>query len=814
MNLIKKHMIGNYFKIAWRSFQKHRVFSFINVFGLSIGIACFLLVALYVLDELSYDRHNVYANRIYRIDHTIKFGDFLYEGTEAPAVMGPAFMKNHPQIEQYVRFKNNGGIVVKKGAENLKEDRVIYADSSLFAVFSLPMIAGDEKTALAAPHSVVITERIAKKYFNAADAVGKTMLLNDNRQYKITGVIKDIPVHSHFNFDFFLPASELPESRDDNWFNNNFQTYLLLKPGVEAGQLKSRLNTTMHAAAGPQFHSILNMSRDEFEKSGNVIGIDLRPLTDIHLRSHLAGELGSNGSIQYVYIFSAIAVFILLIACINFMNLSTAHSSNRAKEVGVRKVFGSRRNSLVMQFLTESLCVSFLSFLLAVGMVLLALPFFNQLADKQISPSALLQPPVAAGILLLMLVVGLLAGSYPAFFLSSFRLIEVFRGKLSAGFKGSSVRNALVVFQFSISVILIAGTVIIFRQLTYIRNKSLGFNKERVLILQHAYALNGHVTAFRDELLQMPGVKNATITGFLPVSGARGERGFSTSPQFDNRNFILMQRWSVDENYIPTLQVNIKSGRNFSAGFRTDSSAVVINEAAAKLLGSGDPVGKMLYQVANLKTGALIGYTVIGIMDNFHFNSLHEQIAPLVLKLEPDNGSIAVRMNTGDMPGLLAQVKDRWRTMAPSQPFSYSFLDQEFGKQYDAEQRTGTIALVFSALAILIACLGLFGLVTYAAEKRGKEIGIRKVLGAAVPDIIGLLSKDFIKLIAVSVCIASPVAWWVMDQWLQDFAYRIAVSWWVFAATGLAVLLIAFLVSVFQTIKAAIANPVKSLRTE
>ncbi|MDP4284192.1 MAG: ABC transporter permease [Bacteroidota bacterium] len=807
-------MIKNYFKLAWRNLWKNKTFSIINIAGLSIGVSCFLLIALYVLDELNYDRYNVHAKQIYRIDDHVKFGDFSYEGAQAPAIMGPAFKKDYPQVEQYARLKNYSDFVIKKGSENLKEDKGAYADSTLFDVFTLPMIEGDPKTALTEPHSLVITKSTAKKYFNTTDVIGKTLTINDTNNYKITGVIKDIPEQSHFNFDFFFPMIETAQSRDGSWFNYNFHTYLLVKPGTDARRLEGQLNKTLMAGASPQFAGTLNISKDEFEKAGNSLHITLRPLTDIHLHSNIADELDTNGSIQYVYIFLAIAIFILMIACVNFMNLSTARSSNRAKEVGVRKVLGSLRNNLMMQFLVESVFISLLSFLLAIGVVLLVLPFFNELAGKNIRYSLLLNPLMVSGILVLMIAVGLIAGSYPAFFLSSFRPIEVLKGNLSRGFKGSFIRNALVVFQFSISIILMIGTVVIFNQLNYIRNKNLGFNKEQVLILKNTYALNSQAKAFRNELLQMRGVKNATISGFLPVSGNRGEQGFVTSPVFDGKNFTIMQQWAVDENYIPTLQIHLKSGRNFSPEFPSDSDAVVINEAAAKILGNGNPINKKLYEIKNLKTGNLLANNIIGVISNFNFNSLHEKVTPLVLKLRQDNGSIAVRVNTADITGLLMQIKSKWKTMVPSQPFSYSFLDEEFAKQYNTEQRTGTISMIFSILAILIACLGLFGLVTYAAEQRVKEIGIRKILGAAIPDIMSMLSKDFVKLILISICIASPVAWWMMNRWLQDFAYRVNISWWIFVVIGLLVLIIALMTSIFQTIKAAIANPVKSLRSE
>ena len=806
-------MLKNYFKTAWRSFRRNTTFSLLNTIGLSIGMACFLLIVLFVLNEISYDRYNVQADLIYRVDDHIKFGDFVYNGAETPGVMGPSFTKEFPQIQRYTRLKENGGLIIRKGSDHIREDHVLYADSSLFKVFTLPMIAGDPENALKEPYSMVITESMAKKYFNNTDPIGKTLLVNDTVSYKITGVIKDIPQESHFTVDFLLPLSMLDQSRDNSWFNANLNTYLLLKKGTDIKTLEGQLNKQIYASSSPQFKTVLNINQDDFTKAGNFLNCSLMPLTKIHLYSNLQDELGINGSIQYVYIFSIIAIFILLIACINFMNLSTAHSSNRAKEVGVRKVLGGLKGNLIAQFLSESFLVSVISFLLAVVLVFLLLPLFNQLADKHISISALFNPSMMLGIFLLSVVVGLLAGTYPAFFLSSFQPIDVLKGKVAKGFKGSVLRNSLVVFQFTISMVLMFGTLVIYGQLNYIQHKNIGFNKEQILVLPNTDALDKNANAFRNELLQMPGVKNVTVTGFLPVVGARGSSGFVTSPSFDGKNFTLMQKWPVDENYIPTLQLQLRSGRNFSSQFGLDSASVVINEAAAQYLGS-NPINKKIYQIENISTGKLVAYTVIGVIKNFNFNSLHEQVAPLVLNLQANNGGMAVRVNTSDISGLIAQVKSKWKTMAPSQPFGYSFLDDDFNKQYNAELRTGKISITFSILAILIACLGLFGLVTYAAEQRVKEIGIRKVLGAVFFDIISLLSKDFVRLIFLSICIASPIAWWAMNKWLQGYAYRIDIAWWMFVLVGLISLLIALATVSFQAIKSAIANPIKSLRVE
>jgi putative ABC transport system permease protein len=807
-------MFENYFKTAWRSLKKNKTFSFLNITGLSIGLACSLLITLFVLDELSYDRFNTQADRIYRIDEQVKFGDFNYDGTQVPAIMGPAFMKDFKEIDQYTRFKSSPGIVIRKGNENIREDRVLFADSSVFDVFTLDMIAGDKKTALKEPHSLVITESTARKYFNGIDIIGKSILIDGTTNYKITGIIKDIPRQSHFTADLFMPVSELEDSRSGTWITFNFQTYLVLKQGTNARDFEKKMNRALEEYLSPQLKTEMNTNKDDFKKVGNYIKCSLMPLLDIHLYSHVADELGINGSMQVVYIFSAIAIFILLIACINFMNLSTASSANRAKEVGVRKVLGGLRNNLIAQFLTESLVACFLSFVIAIAVAALLLPLFNHLAGKEISVSVLLSPSILLGILLLLIFVSLISGSYPAFFLSSFQPIKVLKGSLSTGFKGSALRNTLVVLQFTISVILMIGTLVIYNQLQYIRNKDLGFNKEQVLLLQNSSALNNNTKAFTEELLKMSGVKNVTSSGFLPVTGARTSGGFVTTPTFDGKNFTLMQAWPVDESYLPTFQIQLKIGRNFSAQYPTDSSAIIINETAAKLFGGVNPVNKKLYLLTDLSTGKLSAYNIIGVVKDFNFNSLREQVVPLVLNLQQNNGGMAVRISTRDIPGLLNGIKARWNSMASSQPFSYTFLDEEFNKQYSADQRTGKILLVFSILAILIACLGLFGLVTFAAEQRVKEIGIRKVLGARITNIFELLSKDFVKLLMLSICIASPIAWWAMNKWLQDFAYRISISWWIFASVGIICLLIALVTISFQAIKAAVANPVKSLRSE
>lgn len=806
-------MLKNYLKTALRNLWKNKGFSAINIAGLATGIATCLVILLYVLDELSYDKYNKQADNIYRIDEEIRFGDNHYNGTDAPALMGPVFAKDFPQVLHYTRFRGHGSLTFKKGNEKFREDKVIYADSTLFDVFTLPFIDGDPKTALKNPHSLVITATMAKKYFNTTAAVGK-ILQTDDIVYKVTGVIKDIPEQSHFTFDIFVPLSETEDSKDDNWLANNFQTYLVLRPGTDINSLTAAFNKKFETFVAPILKNVINLDISDFKKGGGFIQVSLMPLTKIHLYSNKQDELGINGSIQYVYIFSAIAIFILLIACVNFMNLSTARSSNRAKEVGVRKVLGSLRKNLIGQFLTESMLISCISFILAIVLAFLLIPYFNQLSQKNLSAFALFRPAMLLAIVSLMIIVGFLAGSYPAFFLSAFQPIDVLKGKLSKGFKGSMLRNSLVVFQFFISIVLMVGTAVIYQQLSFIRHKDVGFTKDQVLTIHATYALGNQAQTFKKEMMRLPGVKSSTFTGFLPVSGWRNNDALFTSTEMDIKKAISAQQWEVDEDYIPTLQMKMKLGRNFSKDFPSDSNAVIINEAAEKFLAGKDPLTSKLYRIDGIKTKNILPFNIIGVVKNFNFSTLKEEVTPLALYLRPNNGKLALRVNTNDIPGLLAQIKAKWKAMVPAEALSYTFMDEDFNKQYRGEERTGKISITFSILAILIACLGLFGLVTYAAEQRIKEIGIRKVLGANVTNIITMLSKDFIVLVCISLVIAIPASWLAMNQWLQEFAYRISMPWWLFALAGIIAIAIALVTVSFQAIKAALANPVKSLKTE
>ena len=810
-------MIKNYFKVAWRNLVKNKTYSAINIAGLAIGLSCFLLIALYVLDELSYDRFYANSDRICRINTDIRFGGSDLHIPVASDPMGATLKNDYPQVEEYTRLFNNGNKQIKKGNEYLNEFNVIHADSTFFTVFTLPVIAGDTRTALNEPNTVVITESAAKKYFGTADAVGKTLETTDNNNsvYKVTAVIKDMQRNSHFHFDFIFSMKNV-QYQWGNFLSNNFYTYLLFRKGTDYKSFEKNFSAVLLKYIVPQARQFMQINNmDEFEKAGNKLVYTLMPLTKIHLYSDRSFELTPGGNIQAVYIFSAIALFILLIACINFMNLTTARSANRSREVGIRKVLGTERKNLVSQFLTESTLMAIISLLIAAGITYLVLPLFNNIASKSMSFGSLFSSDLLPLLILLPVIVGLIAGSYPALYLSSFKPIRVLKGKLNESGRGGRLRSILVVFQFGISIIIIIGTIIIYKQLNYIQTKNLGFNKDQVLIINDAYALNKNSDAFKNEIVRQPGVTSGTLSGYIPVdNSSRSDNTLSKEPVLDSKSGIDMQTWVIDCDYIKTLGMQIMKGRNFSPDFPTDSSAVIINEETQGFLAYDNPIGEKLYQLGNNPGDPPATLHIIGIVKDFHYESLRKNIGPLCFLLGKNNGLALFKVNAAHIPDILKQAEAKWRTMAPGMPFSYRFMDESFDEMYRQEQRTGKIALIFSILAILIACLGLFGLATFIAEQRTKEIGIRKVLGADVSTIVTLLSKDFLKLVIISAIIAFPVAWYFMSKWLQDFAYRINMPWWIFIIAGIVAALIALITISFQAVKAAIANPVKSLRTE
>jgi putative ABC transport system permease protein len=807
-------MFKNYLKVAIRNLWKNKVFSAINIIGLSAGLGVCLLIVLYVVDELSYDKYIPNADRIYRLDADLYFNGTGFNAAISPDPLGPTLMRESPQVEQMVRFNYQGDILVKKDNQNIQDHHAVFADSTFFKVFDIPVIAGNPATALLDPTSIVIDETTAKKYFNSTDVIGKTLYVDNTTYCKITAVIKDMPSHSHFHFSFIRKRGTQGDGAND-WLSNNVHTYVLIKPTATRASVQKSVDGIITTYLMRSLEDALHTSEKDVQQTGGHFLYHLMPLADIHLHSDKSYELEANGNINYVYIFSVIAVLILLIACVNFMNLSTARSANRAKEVGIRKVAGSTRSNLIYQFLTESVLLSFFSLLIALGFAILLLPLFNQVSGKEMFVHTLFSSWMMPVLIGLVLIVGCVAGSYPAFYLSSFQPVQVLKGTIAKGFKSSWLRSSLVVFQFCISIILIVGTIVIYNQLNYIHNRKIGFNRDQVLILHNTWSLDKQIKPFRQDLLKIAGVENATISGSLPTGSGFNQNGWFRDATLNAKQAVILTEFNIDENYIPTLGMQMDSGRNFSHDFLSDSTAIILNEAAVRLLGFKNPLNQILYRPRgqnNVLKG--IPYHVVGVVKDFNFSSMHDKVGPLVIKNNEDFGSIAVRVNSKNIPSVINQIETKWNSMTTGQPFNYTFMDNDFNNIYKAEQQTGTLFITFAVFAIFIACLGLFGLVTYAAEQRTKEIGIRKVLGANVGGIVTMISKDFLKLVLIAALIAFPIAWWTMNKWLQSFAFRTNISWWIFILAGLLTVMIALLTVSFQAIKAAVANPVKSLRSE
>ncbi len=805
-------MFKNYLKTGWRNIRSHKLFSMINILGLSIGIATCFIIMLYIKNELSYDSFNIHAANIARVNFKGNInGGKINESVTMPPV-AKTMKKDFPEVQDATRILPYGVSKITYNNQIFKGDKFAFVDPNFFGIFTLPMVQGNAKTALLEPNTIVITQSTSEKYFGKANGIGRMLGLNingKNELYKVTGVIKDIPANSHFHFDMFGSMTGWQEATSDSWMFGGYHTYLLLKPGASLQKLQAQFPDMVARYMGPQIQQQMGLSLNEFRTKGNSLGFTLQPLLSIHLHSDTNNEFEPGGNATYVYVFGGVAIFMLIIACINFINLSTAGASKRAKEVGIRKVAGSGRYQLIGQFITESVLISLFALIVAFGLAQFFLPAFNTLSGQHLSLS--LQPVIA--FVVLGLIVGVLAGIYPAFYLSSFKPVAVLKGKLTGNGKTFGLRSGLVVFQFFISVALLIGTVVVYQQMQYIRNKNLGFNKDQVITIPNSYVLGKNEQAYKQELLEDTRIINATTSNYKPA-GPSNYNNALAYPQGNDKLIVNGVDYHVDENYIPTLGMQMVSGRNFSKQFPTDSSAIILNETAATTLGWNDmdAIGKTVIR-QNSNKGNNYPYHVIGVVKNFNFKSLHEAISPLFMSLEPENGLI-FKVKTTDIAGLLSSMKKKWDAFDTGEPFTYAFMDDLFNKTYATEQKTGTILNLFSILTIFVACLGLFGLATYTAERRTKEIGIRKVLGASVTQIIQMLSKEFLLLVIIASVIAFPVAWWGMNKWLQSFAYRIDIGWWVFGAAGLAALLIALITVSFQSIKAANANPVENLRSE
>lgn len=815
-SFLHSDMIQNYLKIAFRNLSRQRVSTAINVIGLSIGIATCVLIMLYVRDEVSFDQYHEKADRIVRLGINLKLnGKDINGPTIGPIVAGD--LKNEfPEVLETVRIRNQGGRFVSYGNTSFKEENILYTDPAFFQVFSLPLLKGNPKTALKEPNTLVIRDETAKKYFGNADPIGKSLAFGSSKSlYRITGVVGKVPENSHFRFDLLATLTGFEEARQTGWLNNmNFYTYLLLPENYDYHLLEPKISKLGEKYIGSDIQKYLGVTVQQFRKKGDDFGLFLQPVTDIHLHSPFqGGELRTTGDIRYVYVLTAIALFMLMIACVNFMNLSTATAVRRSREVGVRKVLGSMGSQLRQQFLTESCLLAIIALMFALLIVGLTLPSFNQLTGKTLSVQMLTEPMIAISLLSGTFVVGLLAGSYPAFYLASFKPVSVLKGKVITRGKLISLRSGLVVFQFFVTISLIIATVTADQQLRYMQAKKVGFDHERVLVIHDTHMLMNNERVFKEKLRQNPQVVQATISDDVPV-GATSSNNNAVTPKEDPEKAVVTRQYHVDDEYISTLGMHITQGRNFSKEFPTDSSAIILNETAVQALGwQKNPIGRELAGHTD-DDGTKHFYKVIGVVSDFHFESLKQKITPLIMFLGDNSGNIIIKCRSDQFPQLLDGLKKEWDSFAPGAPFSYSFLDNRFEQVYASEQKTGQVLTLFSGLTIFIACLGLFGLATYTAEQRTKEIGVRKVLGASVSSIVGLLSKDFLQLIFISLLLASPVAWWGMNQWLADFAYKITISWWVFVSAGLLATGIALLTVSFQSIKAALTNPVKSLRSE
>ncbi len=807
-------MIKNYFKTAVRNLLLHKGYSLINIAGLAIGMACCLLILMFVNNELSYDRYHENADRIYRVVSEIKFGGRHFKLAVLPPAAAGTFVKELPEVKDAVRFRNRGSYIIKFADKSFKENRLIFSEPSFFNIFSIPLLAGNVKTALKNPYSIVLSKRSAEKYFGQENPVGKILKLDNERDYRITGIYDNIPATSHFHFDFIASINSIEEFDVTDWLRDNFQTYLLLRENADAKALQAKFPQIIKKYFGVEIEKVTGKSLDEMIKSGYVsITYRMQPLTDIHLYSNLTAELEPNSDIKYVYIFSAIAFFILIIASINFMNLATARSAVRAREVGIRKVLGSERRQLVVQFLTESILLSLLSMVIALLLIHLLLPYFNQLSGKELAFADSYHFITLLSMFGITLFTGIIAGFYPAIIISSFRPVAVLKGQLRSGSKSTLMRRSLVVFQFSAAIVLIIGTLVVINQMNFIQSKKLGFNKEHVLILENAYLLENQAKAFKNEMLKNPHILRATISGYLPVPSIRSNNAIFPEGEIPDERSTSVQNWEIDYDYIDTMGMKIIAGRNFSKDFSTDTSAVIINQKLAKFFGWADPIGKRLGTLVSRKGETKI-FTVIGVVEDFHFQSLRNNIEPLVLYLKDNKDLMSFRLKGENIAGVIHALRQAWDKFIPGQPFEYTFMDDSFKTVYQGELRLSKIFGIFATLAIFIGCLGLCGLAAFISEQRTKEIGIRKVLGATVAGIINLLSREFIILVGIANLVAWPIAYLIMDKWLQGFAYKASLSPWIFVISSILSLGIALLTTSFLAVKAAVADPVKSIKYE
>ncbi len=806
-------MIRNFFINALRNMSKHPGYLILNITGLTIGLTSFLLISLYVFHELSYDRFHKNYENIYRIKITGLMAGSVLDQAVTSAPMAQALLADYPEVTKAVRmYKSSSNTwVVKYGDTKFYEDALLFADSSFFSVFDFRLLRGEPEKVLANPGSIVLTEKAARKYFGKEDPIGKRLSLDaDTNSYTVTGVVQDIPSNSHFNFDMLCSLSTLPFSRGTNWINHMYYTYIVLKEGSEKSALEAKFPQVILKYVGPQLKRALGITMEDFQKSGNQFGYVLEPLKDIHLKGASQYPLQPAGSLPNVYIFAVIALLILAIAVINYINLATAKSAGRAKEVGIRKVSGSDRKGLVFQFIGESLIIVTAATILATIFLLVLLPLFASLIGKEISAGSFAGFKGVAALLILIAIAGTAAGFYPAFVLASFNPVEVLKGTLSPGSVSRKLRGILVVFQFTVSIVIIIGAFVVYRQLGFMTKSDMGIDKNNLIVIKRSDVLGSRIDAFKEQVLLIPGVKNAAY-GMAVPGKLYSNNAFILDDDPAKETHLIMQD-QVSYGYPEALGIKLSAGRFFSREYGTDTTAILINETAVRSLGLSDPLGKYILQPAG--GGEFTKRKIIGIMKDFNIESLHTRIAPVCLTFMPGNypGYLVIRTDGKEIQGTIKNIEKLWNDFSNKQPFQYSFFADEFNKQYESEFKAGRIFILFSVLAIFIACLGLIGLITFMTTIRTREVGIRKTFGASRNTVVALLSREVLLLIIISSVAAYPVAFFGVRAWLNGFAEKVSVGPVIYITASLIGLAIGWLSISYQAMKAAGYNPARALR--
>jgi putative ABC transport system permease protein len=808
-------MLKNYFKIAFRNIFRYKFYSFINIFGLTIGISVSLLISFYVFDELSFDTFHDDAEQIYQVHMKGVLQGKPFNGANSCSPFASASVEEVPGIKEAIRINLWRDVVLRYEDKIYTEKKVLVADSNFFEFFTFKLKEGNPNDILNEVNQIVLTETSAKKYFGyeagkSESPLGKMVQFGtDKTNCEVVGIVEDPPTNSHFVFDMIYSMVSWDTSRRPDWTSNNLYTYVKLSDLAYPDAVQESVSAMSDEHVGPEILKYIGVSLEEWRAAGGDYGYYIQPMLDIHLYSDVDGQIEPPGNIAYVYLLSAISIFIILIACINFMNLATARSAGRAKEVGIRKTVGATKRRLITQFLLESVLLSIISTALAIIVLWLSLPYLNQMTGKSIGIEYILSGNAMISIGLIMVLVGVLAGSYPAFYLTSFQPGMVLKGSLSKGAKGSWIRSTLVVFQFAISVSLIVSTLIIYKQLKLVQEQNLGFDKENILIVDNTRVLGDNKQAFKNELDAMSAVKEASITNSVPPHIYSNSVFFPDGIKEDG---ILFHQIYCDQDYQNTIGFNMYSGRFFSEDFPSDSSAVVINRKAMEELGWISHEGHRIAEPN--QDGSMYFQDVIGVIEDFNFSSLHNEIEPLIFTLADWGGLVSVRLEAGNVNNMIKEIEEIWQEMAPGEPFDYSFLDENFDAMFQSEQQLGDIFIIFTSLAIFIACLGLFGLATFMAEQRSKEIGIRKALGADVITVVLLLTREFTKLVLISVFFAVPAVIFLMNWWLESFAYKTDLGIMSFVIGGFGALVISWLTVSYQSIRAAMANPTRALRYE